>query len=65
VVTEYPEEREAMPKCPECSAEVGVDEGPQVNEIVQCPECGSELEVVSTAPVGLAAAPDVEEDWGE
>ncbi len=54
-----------MSKCPECSADVSVDDTPQVNEILQCAECGSELEVVSTAPVGLAVAPDVEEDWGE
>jgi alpha-aminoadipate carrier protein LysW len=60
-----PEERDVMPQCPECSADVKVDDGSQVNEIVQCAECGSELEVVSTAPVGLKAAPDVEEDWGE
>jgi alpha-aminoadipate carrier protein LysW len=54
-----------MPECPECSAGVSVDNAPAVNEIVQCAECGSELEVVSTAPVGLAVAPDVEEDWGQ
>jgi alpha-aminoadipate carrier protein LysW len=54
-----------VPTCPECSAQIGVDDEPQLNEIVQCPECGSELEVVKTSPVGLATAPDVEEDWGE
>ncbi|QXJ22401.1 lysine biosynthesis protein LysW [Actinomadura graeca] len=54
-----------MPKCSECSADVAVEDGAQENEIVQCAECGTELEVVRTAPVGLAPAPDVEEDWGE
>ena len=58
-------EREAMPQCPECSAEVNVDDGLQVNEILQCAECGSELEVMMLAPVGLALAPAVEEDWGQ
>jgi alpha-aminoadipate/glutamate carrier protein LysW len=54
-----------MPQCPECSAEVNVDDGLQVNEILQCAECGSELEVMMLAPVGLALAPAVEEDWGQ
>jgi alpha-aminoadipate carrier protein LysW len=34
-------------------------------EIVPCPDCGAELEVVSVAPVTLALAPEVQEDWGE
>jgi alpha-aminoadipate carrier protein LysW len=57
--------REAMPQCPECSAEVNVDDELQVNEILQCAECGSELEVMMLSPVGLALAPAVEEDWGQ
>jgi alpha-aminoadipate/glutamate carrier protein LysW len=54
-----------MPQCPECSAEVSVSDGLQVNEILQCAECGSELEVMMLSPVGLALAPAVEEDWGQ
>jgi alpha-aminoadipate carrier protein LysW len=54
-----------MTQCPECTAEVNVDGEPQVNEIVQCAECATELEVVTTSPVSLAVAPDVEEDWGQ
>lgn len=54
-----------MTKCPECETDVSVDGEPQVSEIVQCTECAAELEVVSVSPVGLAVAPDVEEDWGE
>jgi len=34
-------------------------------EIVVCDRCSSELEVVTTSPVLLALAPEVEEDWGE
>jgi len=65
VVREVSEERVTMPQCPECSAAVGIDGSPQVNEIVQCAECGSELEVATVSPVGLSVAPEVEEDWGE
>ena len=54
-----------MANCPECSAEIVVDDNPQVSEIVQCAECAAELEVVTVSPVGLAVAPEVEEDWGE
>lgn len=54
-----------MARCPECAAEVDVDGQPQVSEVVQCAECSAELEVVTVSPVGLAVAPDVEEDWGE
>jgi alpha-aminoadipate/glutamate carrier protein LysW len=54
-----------MAQCPECEAQVNVDAQPQVSEIVQCAECAAELEVVTVSPLGLAVAPDVEEDWGE
>ncbi|MDA8219733.1 MAG: lysine biosynthesis protein LysW [Chloroflexota bacterium] len=53
-----------MPVCPECEAEVELD-NPIKGEIVQCPDCGAELEVVSADPVELALAPEEEEDWGE
>jgi alpha-aminoadipate carrier protein LysW len=33
--------------------------------VVRCVSCGVELEVIETAPVQLALAPEVEEDWGE
>jgi len=35
-----------------------------VTEIVDCDGCAAELEVIAVAPVLLALAPEVEEDWG-
>lgn len=53
-----------MAVCPECDAEIELDE-PIKGEIVQCPDCGVDLEVVSVDPVQLDLAPEEEEDWGE
>lgn len=54
-----------MATCPECSSGVAVADPATVSEIVECVDCRSELEVISTDPVRLAVAPDIEEDWGE
>lgn len=51
--------------CPECGAEVVVDNSVVVCEVIICPECDSNLEVISLNPVELALAPEIEEDWGE
>lgn len=51
--------------CPECVATVTFSTDAMVGEIVECPDCLTELEVRSVAPPTLAAAPEVEEDWGE
>ena len=51
--------------CVESAGEVEIGNDVMVGEIVECPECGAELEVVSTNPVTIALAPEVEEDWGE
>lgn len=51
--------------CPVCSADVPIEDGTLVNEILPCPDCGAELEVTSLDPVKLEEAPEVEEDWGE
>jgi alpha-aminoadipate/glutamate carrier protein LysW len=59
------EERTIMATCPECAAEIEMDDDLVKGEIVECPECGVELEVVSIDPVELALAPEEEEDWGE
>jgi alpha-aminoadipate/glutamate carrier protein LysW len=41
-------------RCPECSAEIDVDEDEvEEGEILSCPECESELEVSQTHPVAL------------
>lgn len=52
------------PNCPECDAALTLS-GPRVSEIVECDECRAELEVMSTQPLVVALAPEVEEDWGE
>jgi alpha-aminoadipate carrier protein LysW len=51
--------------CPECGASVNFNPPPLNGEIATCEDCGVELEVVSTAPLTLEVAPEVEEDWGE
>lgn len=50
--------------CPECEAEITLDKALR-GEIVACPDCGTELEVTSTNPLTLEAAPMEQEDWGE
>jgi alpha-aminoadipate/glutamate carrier protein LysW len=51
--------------CPECEGSVTLAEPVRLSEISQCPDCSSELEVTGLAPVTLALAPEIEEDWGE
>ncbi|HEV3375227.1 MAG TPA: hypothetical protein VG051_05945 [Candidatus Acidoferrum sp.] len=49
-----PTEDGAVIRCPECSAEIDVDEDEiEEGEILSCPECESELEVSQTHPVHL------------
>ena len=52
-----------MATCPECEAEMEVDEY-DVNkgDIISCPECGVSLEVVSLSPVELDLAPGAEDE---
>ncbi len=59
-------------RCPECSAEIDVDEDEvEEGEILSCPECESELEVSQTHPVHLnliaddSDEEDDEEDEGK
>jgi alpha-aminoadipate carrier protein LysW len=55
-----------MAVCPECEAEVEMDEfDVDKGEIISCPECGVELEVVGLSPLELDRAPEGEEDWEE
>ncbi|GAA3731981.1 lysine biosynthesis protein LysW [Phytohabitans sp. ZYX-F-186] len=51
--------------CPECFETVTAPAEPVLHEILECAECRGELEVVSTAPLLVALAPEVAEDWGE
>ncbi|HWP42546.1 MAG TPA: lysine biosynthesis protein LysW [Blastocatellia bacterium] len=58
-----------MPRgiCPECEAEVQVDEDADKGDIVECPDCGSSLEVVGLDPIELdvTMGEEEEEDWTE
>jgi alpha-aminoadipate carrier protein LysW len=51
--------------CPTCAGKVEMADTVRASEIVECGGCGSVLEVVSVAPLSLALAPEIEEDWGE
>jgi alpha-aminoadipate carrier protein LysW len=52
-------------ECPVCDADIKLQEGTVVGELLECPECGTELEVLSLEPPKLNEAPQEEEDWGE
>lgn len=45
--------------------EIEIPSDVEVGEIIDSPVSGAELEVVSTDPVALEEAPELEEDWGE
>jgi alpha-aminoadipate carrier protein LysW len=51
--------------CPECVAEISLDEKVEAGEIIVCPDCGVDLEVVSVNPAEAQLAPMEQEDWGE
>ena len=52
-----------MATCPECDAEIEVDEfDVDKGDQLSCPECGSNLEVVGLTPIELDIAPDDDED---
>ena len=53
-----------MAVCPECEADVEMDEYDiDKREIISCPECGVELEVRGLDPLELELAPQEEEEW--
>src|ERR1700746_4149540 len=54
-------------RCPECSAEIDVDEDEvEEGEILSCPECECELEVSQTHPVALnPISEEIEEEDDE
>ena len=55
-----------MLRCPECSAEIDVDEDEvEEGEILSCPECECELEVSQTHPVALNPISDEIEEEDE
>ncbi|HEX9616571.1 MAG TPA: lysine biosynthesis protein LysW [Anaerolineales bacterium] len=51
--------------CPECEAEIELEESTEVGEIVVCPDCGVDLEVTGLSPATVDLAPMEAEDWGE
>jgi alpha-aminoadipate/glutamate carrier protein LysW len=51
--------------CPECAAQVTLDAGTEVGEIIVCPDCGVDLEVTALQPAAVQLAPMEQEDWGE
>ena len=51
--------------CPECAAEIKLDEGTEIGEIIVCSDCGVDLEVIALDPATVQLAPREEEDWGE
>ena len=52
-----------MATCPECDAEIEVDEfDVDKGDQLSCPECGSNLEVVGLSPIELDLAPDEEDE---
>src|SRR5437660_12564586 len=57
----------AVIRCPECSAEMDVDEDEvEEGEILSCPECESELEVSQIHPVHLnIISEDLDDDEDE
>jgi alpha-aminoadipate carrier protein LysW len=56
----------AVLRCPECSAEIDVDEDEvEEGEILSCPECETELEVSQTHPVALNPISDELEEEEE
>jgi alpha-aminoadipate carrier protein LysW len=56
-----------MAVCPECEADIEIDEyDVDKGEIISCPECGVELEVVGLSPLELdVAPPGDDDDWEE
>jgi alpha-aminoadipate carrier protein LysW len=52
-----------MATCPECDAEIEVDEfDVDKGDQLSCPECGSNLEVVGLTPIELDIAMDDDDD---
>lgn len=48
--------------CPECDADIHVDEDMDKGDFVNCDECEVRLEVVGLDPIELDAAPDDDDE---
>jgi len=52
-----------MATCPECDAEIEVDEfDVDKGDQISCPECGTNLEVTGVAPIEFDVVSDEDED---
>ncbi|PYV33556.1 MAG: lysine biosynthesis protein LysW [Acidobacteria bacterium] len=51
-----------MAHCPECSAEIDVDEDAEEGQRVECPDCNAALEILSTNPVELVTVSESDEE---
>ena len=52
-----------MATCPECDADIDVDEfDVDKGDQLSCPDCGSNLEVIGLSPIELDLAPEDDED---
>ncbi len=52
-----------MATCPECDAEIEVDEfDVDKGDQLSCPDCGSNLEVTGLSPIELDLAPDEDDE---
>ena len=52
-----------MATCPECDADIEVDDfDVDKGDQLSCPECGTNLEVTGLSPIELDIAPDDDDD---
>ena len=55
-----------MVLCPECDAEIDVDEGDvDEGDSLSCAECGADLKVTSVSPLELESEDDLEDEEEE
>ena len=55
-----------MTSCPECDAEIEVDDfDVDRGDTFSCPECGKTLEVISVSPIELDVAPEDDDEDDE
>ncbi len=54
-----------MTRCPDCGVNIDIEEEVNQGDTLSCPECDVDLEVVSTNPVELRLAKDLDEDEDE
>jgi alpha-aminoadipate carrier protein LysW len=60
------EEVGRMAVCPECEADIEIDEyDVDKGEVISCPECGIDLEVVGLSPLELDLAQQEGDEWEE